>query len=358
MLKLTNIDDIPKLYKNINSSNQLFLSTNIKFKQFAIWDIIQFICSWKKKHPKNTEILLHKLINVENINKEDEILLTAFFSADKVIYKDEDKRMGLLQSFIPYVKSMNSSQYNSESGKKIKFLFFGGATNEFLKSFYNENIFKHRQEVVPFIKTLLWNARFKTDDKITQIAEIIYELIHNTDKHARLDLDNNYIKRSVRALSIDFIEFSNKDKDGFLNKYEHYRGFLSDVKKVLSISVFDNGEGIIKKYNDTLCEIGKKDKKTEYLDDAEKLEILKEAFKHGTTSSTIPNSGMGLFYVQEKIKEIKGSLSIKTNSLDFFMSPNLKKIDAMSSDEYHTIITGNNSAYTGTSITLLIPLDK
>lgn len=337
-LELTKINQLEELYSHITDSNCLYLSPNIKFKHLGgNWDIIQFICTWQKQH-KETSILLDKQVNIDTLSDTDEILLITFFIADKVIYKNKDIKRVLLKKFTPLVKKMNSFNIS----KKNPLICLGGAKNEFLKVFYSKDERpQSRGNITLMLKSLFWlHADFEPPN-LTDILNIMYELTDNTHEHARHDTLEKKIPKSIRALSVDYIEFNKNDKGKFLVQQSQYSEFLSNKNKIFVISIFDNGEGIIKKYIETGS-----NKKLQNMTLSEKEQSLKDVFNKNISSSTEDNAGMGLYYVEESIKKLGGLLSIKTNALSLFMSPN----------KYEKTI-GSGNVYGGTLITALIPLD-
>lgn len=350
-LELGDHRDIQALYTNIHN-NKLYLSTNIKFKHLGGgWDIIQFLCSWKKANSK-ASIILNNQVNINKLNFFDEVLLIAFYLADEILFKGNNIKKNLLAKFIPFVKNMNSPTLNGYleniRAREIKFICLSGAKNEFLQLFYNKDkTFKSKEDVEDLISALL-NApnskrRKKYLDNIGPIKEIIYEAFSNTDQHGRRNIAQNEMPENIRALTINFISFNNENKKSFLHHQKHYKNFLRDVKDILAISIFDSGEGIVKKYIETVGP-----KKEKYMDFESRKRVLKKVFLPGMTSSKIPNSGMGLTYIKNCVMDINGLLSLRTNTLELFFSPTHK-------NKYQEHIN-EVSPSVGTLITVLIPL--
>jgi hypothetical protein len=358
--KLTQVNTLPNLYKEMYYHNKLILSTNIKFTNMgASWDIVQFLCSWQREKEK-ISIILYDALNIEKLNFNDEGLLVACYLADSVIYKEQDIKYDLLKKFVPFVENMNNNSLENylkeKRAKEIKFICLGGVKNEFLKFFYyydknkNKYIFKPKGEIQKFIGNIFETPNLpivykKYNQNLSNIKEIIYELFSNTDKHGGRDIEDKKIDKSVRSLSLDFISFSDENRKSFLENQEEYKPFLKNVTEVLAISIFDNGEGMVKKYVETTS-----DKKEHELSFKDKKEILEKVFLPNITSSKIPNSGMGLTYAKESIQALNGLLTIKTNSLKLFLSPNKDK------DKEYIETFEESSHHIGTLITVLIPL--
>ena len=153
------------------------------------------------------------------------------------------------------------------------------------------------------------------------------------------------IKSSVRSLSFRFVEFSKADKESSLSKSERYRTFLGVHSQMLAISIFDNGEGIIKRYIELTT-----DKKEDSFTFDERREIFSKIFEEGITSSTIPNSGQGLSFAQKSIQDLKGAYLVSTNGIELFYSPDET---GKYGEKYEEVL-----ARTGTLITLLIPVEN
>jgi hypothetical protein len=350
-LKLTKINDIENLYQKMTNSNQLLLSPNIKFKHLGgLFSVIQFICSWQRHH---IEVFIHlnPQTNIDKIIK-NEILLIAFYLAKEVLFKDKDIRSKVLRNFVPLVQDMNRyslDAYLEDKARKFNFLFLHGAKNEFLRLFYNEyEQFKSKKEIEAlmevFIKTpasAIKNQQYTKD--LNCIKEIIYELLNNTDKHGRRNIKQEEIDKNIRGFFFDIYDFNDNNRAPFLDNQAEYKIFLNKVKQVLVISIFDSGEGIVKKYIETTS-----DKKEQTMSFEDKKNTLLKVFLPNTTSSKVPNSGMGLTYVEKNIKELQGLLSIKTNTLEYFLTPD-------ESGKYEPVFTGHLPCV-GTSITILIPL--
>lgn len=350
-LQLTKINDIENLYQKMTDSNQLLLSPNIKFKHLGgLFSVIQFICSWQRHH---IEVFIHldSQINIDKIIK-NEILLIAFYLAKEVLLKNEDIRSVALKKFVPFVQDMNPNSldvYLKDNARKFNFLFLHKANNEFLRLFYNEyKQFKSKKEVEAlidvFIKTpvsAIKNQQYKKN--LNCIKEIIYELLNNTDKHGRRNINQETIDKNIRGFSFSIYDFSDSNRIPFLDNQTGYKNFLNEVTQVLVISIFDSGEGIVKKYIETTS-----DKKEQTMSFEDKKNTLLKVFLPNTTSSKVPNSGMGLTYVEKNIKELQGLLSIKTNTLEYFLTPD-------KNGKYEPIFT-EHLPCVGTSITILIPL--
>lgn len=353
-LKLVNLQDVYTLYANIGN-NKLHLSPNIKFINLGgSWNIIQFICSWQRRHEK-VSIILNNQVNIDGLNFCDEVLLVAFYLADEVLFQEIDIKKELLVKFIPFVENMNNHSlkdyFENIRARESKFLFLDRVRNEFLIFFYNKNkTFKSKEEIESLIENIFIKFKCHMESKqynhnLNDTKTIIYEALSNTDRHGCRDISQTKIPKNIRALSIVFSSFNDGNREPFLKNQKHFKDFLDNVKDVVVISIFDSGEGIVKKYIETTGP-----KKIAEMNFEEKKDTLQKVFLAGVTSSKIPNSGMGLTYIKECIKKQKGLLAIRTNGLELFFTPTQQ-------GDYQDHIGGIDDPCVGTLITVLIPLN-
>ena len=359
-LKLTNIDQIDNLYKSLEGHSKLYLSPNIKFVNIdATMKIVQFLCTWQRKN-EEVSIILNNQTDLDHLNPKDLVLLVAFYLSKEVFYRGENKKDDLLDKFIPFVENMNNPSleryFKKIRAREVRFICLEGKKNEYLQLFYKEDHetesgyrIKPKREIEDLLNQIYEDNCLKISKqykfpskKLSRINEIIYEIFSNTDKHGSRDIDQNKIKKSIRSLSIDIFSLSKADRDGFIKNHPHFGSFLNNKKDVLIVSIFDNGEGIVKKYVETKG-INKEDE----MDFSEKKKILKEVFVAETTSSEVPNSGMGLTYVEEAVKELEGALLIRTGTVELFTVFN-KNTDGDSMKEINPCV--------GTLMTVFIPL--
>ena len=302
-INIYNSSKIEDLYKKLEKSSFINFPTDIKFQHFNYdWELIQFICTWRKKQ-ENAEIILKENLEVDSFDKYTILNLIGFCLVDKIIHKQTDIKKDILSRFKDFVKHMNSVSFkeykDSEfvKGQRYDFIFLGGYKNEYLKFFYkNKEEFKSQIEIKNFLNNFKFNDDIKT---------IIYELLSNTDKHGRWDIQEKKIENSIRGITINRQNFLAKGaKEAFLQKFPQYKGFLT-AKEYHSICIFDNGEGIAKKI------LGESPQNYE-----ETIEAIEKAFKEFTTSSNIPNSGMGLHFVRESVEALRASLYIRTGNVE------------------------------------------
>ncbi len=358
-LKLVKVSDIQNLYINIGKSNHLILSPNIKFKHLGgTSSVIQFLCSWQRHH-QEVFVILNDQVNIgSNKLAKNEVLLVAFYLAKEVLFKGKDIKADLLGRFIPFIESMNSESLKNYlsvkgnmtgKGKEFKFLFLNKARNEFLKFFYRDTEqFKTKKEIEDFLGDLLKTPvsaiqKSQYTQNLNPIKEIIYEILNNTDKHARRDIKQALIPKNIRGFFLNFYDLNDNNRQSFVDNQPEYGYFLKNVMEVLVISIFDSGEGIVKKYIETTS-----DKKEEEMSSEDKKNILLKVFLPKTTSSKVPNSGMGLTYTKKNIKKLKGLLSIKTNTLEYFLTPDENRGYKKTFEDCKPCV--------GTSVVMLIPL--
>jgi len=356
-LRLTKINQLTSLRKTIYRSPKLYLKSDLKFKYLGgSWEAIQFLCTWQRIH-KKVFIELDKQLSLENINYRNELPLIAFFLSTEVLYQRIDERNKLLTKFIKFVETMNSptlSEYlKNNRAREFKFICLGGAKNEYLRLFYRNKKFRTKNEIIAIFKSTFQSVNSPIKKKeyliknLSGIVEIIYEVLSNADKHGSRDIEHNKIPQSIRSIDINFVNFTATNKEAFLANHPHFLRFLSPVRQLLVISIFDNGEGIVKKYYETTNTESKKEADLTF---EVRKDILKEVFNTGNTSSKIPGSGMGLVYVKDNIQKLKGAFFISTGSLLVNFYP---KVDGKYSMQIKEV-----SYQVGTLFTVLIPLES
>lgn len=204
-------------------------------------------------------------------------------------------------------------------------------------------------------------------DSFDDVVKIIWELLKNTDEHAKKDyLQQSKLLPSSRGL---FMRIQKSSKTIFTNNTQHnglknyYNSSLCDNEEhnfILEISVFDSGPGLVKRF------LGKNWSNFESVNND--VDIVRKCLIKGQTSvitSEGKNKGYGLDEVLRLLYLKKGFLKIRTGRVSLYrdmintpykITHDPKEIDLRdwetnSSDEY------SEMNYTeGTLITLAYPL--
>ena len=364
--RLTKVQQIPSLYEVIQDIKILYLKLNIKFRGLgAEWEAIQFICSVQRLN-KSIHMKLDSQLIIDDIKFNEPLPLISIYQSNEVEHKNIDKRDILLEKFIPFVRLMNSidipsylRQKKTEDLKfirKFQFICLGGARNEYLNFFYSNRVLKDKESIERFLRNILrYRVRLETKsnfpiERLKDICEIVYEAFSNAARHGSISIDSKKIYKSVRALDISFINLTKTDIPPLVKNYRHLEDLLTITEKLLFISIFDNGEGIVKKYVEALSS-----DKEATMSFEEKAKVLQRVFMPNVTSSKDPNSGMGLTYIKNNIQKLNGALSISTGNLYLNMTPHR---DGTGSITYNDSAIEEVPYRVGTLIFIIIPLSN
>lgn len=200
-------------------------------------------------------------------------------------------------------------------------------------------------------------------EEINSLALAIHELIENTEQHGKSEFNTGKVKRSVRALIIDYkcinkaseiesISGSNTPMADYLNNIKNDKGTLH----FLEISVFDSGEGIFKTVNSS----------SGYnLEIEQEVKIIEESFAKGKTSkSDFQGYGRGLHNVRTILNKRSGFLSLRTGHVSLFRNfKNNRLTEAENTPlELYDEVTKSRNEYKklahaeGLAISILVPL--
>jgi hypothetical protein len=200
------------------------------------------------------------------------------------------------------------------------------------------------------------------NDEINSLAFAIHELIENTEQHGKREFNTGEVKRSVRALIIDYKHINKSEEiesiSGLNNPMTNY---LINIKKskgilhLLEISIFDSGEGIFKTFKSTA---------KRSTDIEEEVEIVEKSFAKGVTSkSENQGYGRGLHNVRTILAKRCGFLSLRTGRVSLYRD---FKVNILQEGEQNPLSlydeTTKSREYTemahaeGLAISILVPL--
>lgn len=203
-------------------------------------------------------------------------------------------------------------------------------------------------------------------DSFDDVVKIIWELLKNTDEHAKKDyLDKAKLLPSSRGL---FMRIQRSSKSVFIDNTKHlglkkyYNSALNNEEHIfiLEISVFDSGPGLVKRF------LG--ENWSSIVNVNNDIDAIRKCLIKGQTSvitSQGKNKGYGLDEVLRLLDTKKGFLKIRTGRISIYrdlvetpykITQEPKEIELVdweknSSDEYSEM---NNTE--GTLITLAYPL--
>lgn len=194
-----------------------------------------------------------------------------------------------------------------------------------------------------------------------EIGSVIFELFQNTDVHARTSISGDFIRPSVRGLTIRHRSVSREvllkragDDHAFQlyaqNLPEPLEGFQND--KYIELSIFDSGPGFASRWTS---------KPVELLSAAEELNGLQACFARGATTRKGSRYGQGLPYVIEKIKVLRGLIRIRSGRLSVFADLMSDEITETGSPPFRDTSGGPivlRSPVAGATLSMFIPVGQ
>lgn len=204
-------------------------------------------------------------------------------------------------------------------------------------------------------------------DSFDDINTIVWELLKNTDEHAKTDyLGQIKLLPSTRGL---FMKVHRSSKNNFITntKHEGLREYYKDALDneeysfFLEISVFDSGPGLIKRF------LGREWDKDRAIE--KNVETIKNCLFKGQSSVKSNegiNKGFGLDEVLNLLDKKRGFLKIRTGNVSLYknlIKSKYKKFENPSEIELFDWQTLSNENYTimpsteGSLVTLAIPLN-
>lgn len=211
--------------------------------------------------------------------------------------------------------------------------------------FYNRTelgiILKGSSHYSTTLKNLL-EDNYSTVGDIDDYGNLIYELICNTEEHAKVKFTNGETNRSIRALVIRVIPLDASTEvikdDSSISEYVTSLKDKSEIKAVLEISVIDTGDGLVSGYYN-------EPKPVSYLEELDLL--IRNPFGktggNGISSKPYPTGyGRGLRNVTDVVYNNDCHMSVRTGKVLLDMNG---------------FISGSViPQVTGTAYTVLVPL--
>ncbi|NIG53924.1 hypothetical protein [Chitinophaga sp. Cy-1792] len=182
-------------------------------------------------------------------------------------------------------------------------------------SVLDNTIYRAFQRLGKIYKGRLNSAISPVED---DIEKILWELLKNTDEHARHDYLNQVtLSPNSRGMSMEIIRSNRKKFTEYANHegLKHYYENAADKQDsfFLEISVYDSGPGLVKRF------LGKH--WANDIDINEEVNVVKQCLKKGATSVDTwkgKNKGFGLNAVLELLTKLNGFLKIRTNRCSLY----------------------------------------
>lgn len=318
---ILNNGDLEKLYEKIND-HTIFLPTKFKNLRLGLLPrICQLLITALKNEPHKKTKFYRFNLEEDNISDllSDPQCLTALLMSTNVY----DSNMTELKSKInkDFKKRLDESIYKRKyrvqlfavdhSINKYAFplCFYSpeGTTTLKQSHFYTQLLNK-------FIK-LIPNYMPINSDELSNLGQIIYEIIENTEQHGKIELNTGKVNKSIRGLVIDYkLWTKNQSPESIGGENTPITNYLKSLRNgddaihLLEISIFDSGQGIFKSFESN----------SNY--DLEKeVEIIKNSFAKGITSKADSYGyGRGLFNVRDLLNKRSGFISIRTGQLSLY----------------------------------------
>ncbi|MBW3526149.1 hypothetical protein KO533_06130 [Shewanella sp. NKUCC05_KAH] len=191
--------------------------------------------------------------------------------------------------------------------------------NALRQSQFYTNLLNRIIELTPTTQTTV------CEEHIKDLGQILYELIENTEQHAKHEINTGRTNKSVRGLVIEYKLISKEQEsasiggtNSAITQYlEGIRSFNRTVH-ILEISIFDSGEGIFK----SLSSENKFDISIE-----DEVKVVENSFSKGTTSKADSQGyGRGLFNVRSILNKQKGFISLRTGRIGVYHDFNLHPV--------------------------------
>lgn len=375
---LTN-DELEQLYKQINSE-LIYLPINFKKLRLGLLPRICQILITALKYNPDKIVKFYQFDSSFKENSIEEFLehpecLTALLMSNSVYEKDKTidgkKENVELKSKINRKIQDRLNQSIFEKNHRVQMFAVDHSIKKyaFPSCFYfpeGSNTLASSDFYATLLNRVIHRFHQNTEisiEEINSLALAIHELLENTEQHGKSEFNTGKVKRSVRALIIDYKRINKSDEiepisglntpmTDYLNNIQSNKGTLH----FLEISIFDSGEGILKTFKSkSYCDFEIKDE----------VKIVEEAFAKGKTSkSEFQGYGRGLHNVRTILNNRSGFLSLRTGHVslfrDFITKP-LTEADNIPLDLYDEI-TKSRSEYKklahaeGLAINILVPL--
>ncbi|MFW1766559.1 hypothetical protein ACG9X2_14035 [Acinetobacter bereziniae] len=375
---LTN-DELEKLYEQINSKT---INLPINFKKLRL-GLLARICQifiTSLKYNPDKIIKFYQFDSTYKENSIDEFLehpecLTALLMSNNVYEKDKvidgKKENVELKSKINRKIQDRLNQSILEQNHRVQMFAVDHSIKKyaFPSCFYfpeGSNTLASSDFYATLLNRVIHRFHPKTEisiEEINSLALAIHELIENTEQHGKSEFNTGKVKRSVRALIIDYKRINRSDEietiSGFNTPMTDYLNNIKSNKGTLhflEISIFDSGEGIFKTLK------ANSDYKFEIRDE---VKVVEEAFAKGKTSkSEFQGYGRGLHNVRTILDKRSGFLSLRTGHISLFRDFKINRLTEAENIplELYDEITKSRDEYKklahaeGLAISILVPL--
>lgn len=342
----TSILDIEKaLSKLISSASEERLQIPSSLRLGGAFGIpaalIQLIVAWARQQQTPT-LQLHQG-QLESLSGTPHGMV-ALYCAQSAIQPETNLTLPPKESLkfvAERVRAMQEGRYlETTRGRGVVLCCFSGARNEFISPLYpyedgetvrsrSEFRFVTRDMLAKFAPEAL---RRLNDDDVTNLGFLLYELFSNTHEHARLDLNKQVLRPSVRGLLMSYIPDVYKKMGGdtadfiggdpslgiYLNRElarqqtdKKGPATYKVAKSFLELSVFDTGLGLARHW------LSRKGRGTNLatMSYKEEFDVVKKCFEERITTKETLGSGHGLPSVLDSLRHLRAYLRLRTGRL-------------------------------------------
>lgn len=252
--------------------------------------------------------------------------------------------------FSQYLDAMDSYDFPSTHGTmqdRVNLVCVQGAKREFIQPLYHQvngaPVVRPYSDIRLLIQDILtqlapdWTGKELRDVSVP-LAQLVKELVENSDWWARTDESGKTYKKGVRALSFRLVNIDEGNAAEFAGKNNHLNNYLQTVllshgqsdrgkssskgannKKntFVEISIVDSGPGLVRRWISSLESAQKIVKNLSDISIEDEEAFLIQCFKKWATSSHNSLRGVGLFSVAQLLQEKNGFMRLRTGRLSY-----------------------------------------
>jgi hypothetical protein len=191
------------------------------------------------------------------------------------------------------------------------------------------------------------DRQLKTEDRDV-LAALAYELLRNTDEHARTDAVSVEYDRSVRAMLLRLHRLDQSTLSHLAEGFAPCATYLRRLTEasaertinLLELSILDSGLGLAKRrLNPPGSQRNQgsspKERKARNIEEERSL-VLSCLYLRQTTKTSF-GAGMGLFRAMSHLRERRGFLRLRTGRLSFIYDPQLETLEKASNEHFRVI---------------------
>ncbi|MCS0382813.1 hypothetical protein ND925_08480 [Vibrio diabolicus] len=378
---------IDEIYRVDQAELELPVQTkHIAFGGYAA--AIQAVNTWARKHSERSLLVKESKSgiedSIENVIKYPH-KFTAAMMAKNITLTDAES-LDIRKNIYSYAKESIIRQsehlYGQNHGRLCWYSFVDHSTKGFDRNYYSLPKFGKVQtrglnQITNVIKAMVEKSSLVagggillSEDEVSSLGRLFYELFLNTDEHGRQGYGNKLLKPGSRVIYTYGINLTDEGvtnsvkNDLALQKYIENLSLLDiSANKFIELSVVDSGLGYCNRWLATdTSDIDEKE-----LNITQEYDILTKCFKFRETSTNSMVKGNGLPSVMSNLRALRAFIRIRSNRLcvykdfakrdDMELSQsnyNFYDWDSMLPCEDKLTVKNNVS---GVSVTILIPLE-